>query len=196
MILEKDSKDSIALASSCLKNGGIAILPTDTVYGFSGIVDVRGEKDLKTDEKIRLIKGRAEDKPLIQLIASPSDIFLYTKQQVPEKLLSKWPGPLTIIVKIKEDSQLSTSLTSIAFRCPGDLWLRKVIAECGRPIYSTSVNRSGFPVLQDFEEIKKEFEAEVDMIVSGTCTGGQPSTIVSLQSDGTIKILRQGSLVL
>ena len=100
------------------------------------------------------------------------------------------------IVKIKEDSQLSTSLTSIAFRCPGDLWLRKVIAECGRPIYSTSVNRSGFPVLQDFEEIKKEFEAEVDMIVSGTCTGGQPSTIVSLQSDGTIKILRQGSLVL
>ena len=56
MILNKCDESSIKICAEFLKNEKILILPTDTVYGFSGIVG-------KTDEKIRKIKGRAENKP-------------------------------------------------------------------------------------------------------------------------------------
>ena len=83
-----------------------------------------------------------------------------------------------------------------AFRCPGDQWLRQVIAECGSPIYSTSVNRSGQPVLDCEEDIIKEFGCEVDLIVKdGDKKGAKPSTIVSI-TDGQIKVLRQGDVII
>ena len=72
------------------------IIPTDTVYGFSGIVD--SSEHFNTDAIIRKIKGREEYKPFIQLIAAPEDIVKYTDDVVPKKLLDCWPGPLTIIV--------------------------------------------------------------------------------------------------
>ena len=55
--------------ASIFKKGGVAIVPTDTVYGFSGIVDDSSENQMRTDDRIRQIKGRSETKPLIQLIA-------------------------------------------------------------------------------------------------------------------------------
>ena len=77
MIIKKDDKNSIQIASDILSNGGIAILPTDTVYGFSGIADIKSLKNkFDADDQIRKIKGRSETKPLIQLIAKPEDIFL------------------------------------------------------------------------------------------------------------------------
>ena len=169
---------------SLLKKGKIAILPTDTVYGFSGIVD----DDSGCDSKIRIIKGREESKPMIQLISSPEDLFRYTKDKIPSELLFYWPGPLTIIV-----NDLRTGNTT-AFRCPGDKWLRDVIREAGKPLYSTSVNRSGFPVLQKEKDIISEFEKEADVIVlDGDTKNGLPSTIVGIEK-GTVKIIRQGCL--
>ena len=153
MILKKSDPASIKTTADILKSGGIVIIPTDTVYGFSGIVDLKSNEKtaLKTDAKIRAIKGRAETKPLIQLIAKPEDLALYTDDDIPAALLSKWPGALTIIVHIKKDSPLAATAIpesrTVAFRCPGDEWLRKIISECGAPIFSTSVNRSGQPVL-------------------------------------------------
>ena len=116
MILKKSDKTSIEKTVATLKAGGIVIIPTDTVYGFSGIVDLAqpagstgGTQSFKTDSKIRAIKGRAESKPLIQLIAKPEDIRLYTDDEIPVELLSKWPGALTIIVHIKENSPLAAT---------------------------------------------------------------------------------------
>ena len=178
-IVAKDSSDSVERTAKVLKSGGVVIIPTDTVYGFSGIAG--------TDDRIRAIKGRSETKPMIQLIASPEELSKYTNDNVPQTLLSKWPGALTIIVN---DNRCGTT----AFRCPGDEWLRKVIAECGSPIYSTSVNRSGNPVLETEAEIIKEFTTEVDLIIKdGDKKGAKPSTIVSI-TDGTIKVLRQGEV--
>lgn len=191
------SSENINLVSSILKRGDVVILPTDTVYGFSGIVDLKKSEIYKTDCKIRKIKGREETKPLIQLISSPEEIFKYTEIEIPEILLSKWPGSLTVIVPVKKGCGLNDDLLTVAFRCPGDEWLRKVIGECNAPIYSTSVNRSGFPVLETIDEIRREFEAEVSLIVEdGDKQGSLPSTLVLLNEDGSFKILRQGSVVL
>ena len=192
-IVAKSAADSLQRTVQVLKNGGVVIIPTDTVYGFSGIVPSMGSLSRSlslskgTDDRIRTIKGREETKPFIQLIACPEDLQLYTNDTVPPELLSKWPGALTIIVNNKEGG-------TTAFRCPGDEWLRKIISECGSPIYSTSVNRSGQPVLDEEAAIINEFTNEVDLIIKdGDKKGALPSTLVSI-IDGKIKILRQGDV--
>ena len=200
MILKKSDTSSITQTVATLRKGGVVIIPTDTVYGFSGIVDLKAAAtSLETDVKIRTIKGRAETKPLIQLIAKPEDIRLYTDDYIPSELLAKWPGALTIIVHIKENSPLAETAIpeshTVAFRCPGDEWLRKIIADCGAPIFSTSVNRSGQPVLDTTNSITQEFENEVNLIIDdGDKKGALPSTLVTIEN-GAVKILRQGSVV-
>ena len=184
--------------ASIFKKGGVAIVPTDTVYGFSGIVDDSSENQMLTDDRIRQIKGRSETKPLIQLIAKPEDIRLFTDDIIPESLLSKWPGALTIIVHIKDDSPLAaTSIPesrTVAFRCPGDEWLRKIIEQCEAPVFSTSVNRSGQPVLDTINAINEEFSSEASLIVDdGDKKGALPSTLVSIEN-GNVRVLRQGSV--
>ena len=199
MLLKKSDPHSIEKTASTLKEGGIVIIPTDTVYGFSGIVDLKAAGwHFESDAKIRAIKGRAETKPLIQLIAKPEDIRLYTDDEIPAELLAKWPGALTIIVHIKNDSPLADTAIpenrTVAFRCPGDEWLRKIIAECGAPIFSTSVNRSGQPVLDTNAAIASEFGSEVDLIIDdGDKKGALPSTLVAIEN-GQVKVLRQGSI--
>ena len=201
MILNKSDPTSIKTTADTLKRGGVVIIPTDTVYGFSGIVDLKDSAaHFETDAKIRAIKGRAETKPLIQLIAHPEDLRLYTDDIIPDTLLSKWPGALTIIVHVKEESSLADTAIpesrTIAFRCPGDEWLRKIIAECGAPVFSTSVNRSGQPVLDTTSAITSEFENEVDLIIEdGDKKGALPSTLVTIEN-GKVKILRQGSVII
>ncbi len=192
--IEKNDSASLQKAVDCLSAGKIVILPTDTVYGFSGLVDLKGSERKACDSLIRKIKGRDEGKPFIELIASPEEIWNYTDEKIPENLLKLWPGPLTLIVPIKKDAPLDSQLQTIAFRCPGDPWLRNVIKLAGRPIYSSSVNRSGSPVLSSIAEIEAEFGEEVALIVrDGDKTGSLPSTIVAVQK-GNIRIVRQGSL--
>ena len=199
MTINKNDASSIAQTAEVLKKGGVVIIPTDTVYGFSGIVDLKNANThFETDAKIRAIKGRAETKPLIQLIAKPEDIRLYTNDDIPSSLLGKWPGALTIIVHIKDDAPLTPTAIpesrTVAFRCPGDKWLRKIIEECGAPIFSTSVNRSGQPVLDTTMGITTEFENEVDLIIDdGDKKGALPSTLVTIEN-GNVKVLRQGSV--
>ena len=197
LIKNKSDPTSIQTTVDILKRGGIVIIPTDTVYGFSGIVDLKTTAArYETDSKIRAIKGRAETKPLIQLIARPEDLRLYTDDIIPDTLLSKWPGALTIIVHTKKDSPLAehAAIPTIAFRCPGDAWLREIIAGTGAPVFSTSVNRSGQPVLDTTTAITGEFENEVDLIIDdGDKKGALPSTLVAIEN-GEVKVLRQGSV--
>ena len=199
MILKKSDKTSIEKTVATLKAGSIVIIPTDTVYGFSGIVDLKAAgTNFETDTKIRAIKGRAESKPLIQLIAKPEDIRLYTDDDIPPQLLAKWPGALTIIVHIKENSPLAATAIpatqTVAFRCPGDEWLREIIARCEAPIFSTSVNRSGQPVLDTSAAISAEFSSEADLIIDdGDKKGALPSTLVTIEN-GQARVLRQGSV--
>ncbi|MDE5799091.1 MAG: L-threonylcarbamoyladenylate synthase [Treponemataceae bacterium] len=192
MICRKCDEESVNIAADFLKRGKIVVLPTDTVYGFSGIVDGR-HYSYHTDRKIREIKGRGDEKPFIQLISSPADLKKYTRDLVPDGILAKWPGALTVIVH----TFVKGGITTTAFRCPGDEWLRAVIATCGAPIYSTSVNRSGAPVLDNVQDIKREFGNAVDVIVDdGSKRGNMPSTIVAVEADGAVRVVRQGAVTL
>jgi L-threonylcarbamoyladenylate synthase len=196
MTCAKDDLDSVSKTVSHLVSGEVVIVPTDTVYGFSAVVDLKGKSCFNADRKIREIKGRDEGKPFIHLISSPQDIEAFSAVKIPPVLFEKWPGPLTVIVPVKKDSPLCSTLETVAFRCPGDKWLRDVIRETGAPIFSTSVNRSGFPVIDTVAGIESEFSGEVPLIVDdGDKKGSVPSTIVSVL-DGGIKVLRQGAVVI
>ena len=181
MRIQKKAPNSAVAAAAELKQGHIVIIPTDTIYGFSGLIG-------KTGEAIACIKGRAENKPFIALIAEPADIYRYTDIKIPEHILNLWPAPLTLIVPLKGQG-------TQAFRCPADEWLRNVVAAAGDAVYSTSVNRSGMPPLTDISTICREFEDSVALIVDGGNLEGLPSTLVDLTS-GTPCVLRQGSVVI
>lgn len=179
MRIQKKSPNSAAAAAAALREGKIVIIPTDTIYGFSGLFGI-------TVDAIARIKGRKENKPFIALIAEPSDIYQYTDTVIPDHLLQLWPAPLTLIVPLK-------GAGTQAFRCPADPWLRSVIAAAGGAIYSTSVNHSGTPPLTDIDTICTDFEETVALVVDGGELAGLPSTIIDI-SDSVPRIVRQGAI--
>lgn len=188
-VISRETSSSVSVLVDCLLRGGVCVIPTDTVYGFSGIVP-------QSKERIQKIKGRDEGKPFIQLIAHPSEVYKYTDINIPSKLFSLWPGALTLILPVTKGKDAGSS---IAFRCPGDAWLRKVIDLVGTPIYSTSVNRSGQAVLENLNSICEEFLDEVELIVDGDkiiAPNAQASTLVKITDNGKCEILRQGSVVI
>ncbi len=185
MILQKSNPNSLKTVLNALLDKKVVIIPTDTVYGFSGIVP-------ESDKVIRDIKGRDEVKPFIQLIANVSDLQKYSSTVLPLQVSKHMPGPLTVIVKNKHDEGTT------AFRCPDDPWLQELISLCNAPLYSSSTNRSGKEILSDVSQMEKEFGNEVFCIVDGDIQKSDnalPSTIVDVSS-GNITIVRQGSLVI
>ncbi len=168
-------------ASACidvLRRGEIVIVPCDTIYGILGAVP-------ETEQRIRMIKGREEKKPFLQLILTEWITGL-AADPVPDELLSLWPGPLTLVVR-------HTGGGTIAYRSPEDEFLRALLTGVGRPLYSTSVNRSGSEPMNDPDEIIREFIEDVPLIVDG----GQlkerlPSTILDITRKPWT-VLRQGA---
>ncbi|MBR6565348.1 MAG: L-threonylcarbamoyladenylate synthase [Spirochaetaceae bacterium] len=188
-IISREEAFSEKIVAECILKGGVCVIPTDTVYGFSGIVPW-------SKNKIQTIKGRDEGKPFIQLIADPNEIYNYTSFSIPSRLFSLWPGALTLVVPVSKGDNAGST---IAFRCPGDAWLRKVVELVGSPIYSTSVNRSGQPVMYKLQSICDEFLGEVDLVVDGDkiiAPDAKASTLVELTDDGQCKVLRQGSVTI
>ena len=164
MRISKSDVLSIEKTVEALKNGDVVIIPTDTVYGFSGIVC----KDFATDVKIKNIKGRDENKPFIQLIASPKDISNYTDDIIPQKLFDCWPGALTIIVNDKNGG-------TTAFRCPGDQWLREIIEKEG---LSVNIQVDGGI---DKNTIKTAADAGADIFVAGSALFKQEDYIKAVE---------------
>jgi L-threonylcarbamoyladenylate synthase len=163
-----------------LAAGGVAILPCDTIYGLVGLAP-------DSEARLRELKGRGE-KSFLQLIAGPDWVSRYGQLRLPETLAPFWPGPLTLIFPMEQGS--------VALRVPADLRLRALLERLDRPLYSTSVNRSGQPSLWRIADIVEEFEAAVDLVVdAGDLPGRLPSTIVDV-SRRPFRILRQGALAI
>ena len=180
MVLPADSPELVRDLADKLAHGGIAIVPCDTVYGIIGIVP-------DAEDRIRAAKGRGEDKPFLQLVSDITWVTRITGFQVPERLARHWPGPLTVIVPGRPSG-------TVAFRVPDSAFLRELVVRLGKPIYSTSVNRSGEAPLWRIREIRDSFESKVDLIVDGgDLPAGVPSTIVDATGHPA-RIVRQGAL--
>ncbi len=179
MILEKNDSNIIKTAD-VLHAGGVVIIPCDTIYGLAGIAP-------DTEERIRQIKGRGENKPFLVLIKDYSWLSGITEEKVPEGLRSFWPGPLTVILPNREGG-------TTGVRIPKDDFLRKLLGEVGKPLYSTSVNRSGSKSLWKIRNIIEEFDRDVDLIIDdGDKPEALPSTVVDV-SRKPFRVLREGAV--
>ncbi len=163
-----------------LSRGGVAIIPCDTMYGIVGLAP-------DTDARIRSIKGRGEEKPFLQLIAGVSWVSRLSDTPIPPALARYWPGPLTLVFPARGGG-------TVALRLPDSAFLQRLLAELGRPLYSTSVNRTGEKPLFDIAVITKEFERDVDLIYdAGSLLPGPGSTLVDVTRK-PYRVLREGAV--
>lgn len=180
MLIDFDDSKVIEKCVSLLKEGEVVIAPSDTIYGFLAAVP-------KGKERLIEIKGRDEGKPFLQLVSSIEMVERYIKKTVPDDIKSIWPAPLTVIFDNLHDN-------TTAFRYPNHSFLLDLIEAVGSPLYSTSVNRSGFDPMHNIKDIYSEFNNDVKLIVdNGVLPISEPSTLI----DSTVnpyKIIRQGSV--
>ena len=174
---------NFTLAAEVLNRGGVAVIPTDTVYGLAARPDFPDAV-----ERLYTIKGREQKKPIALLASDIEAIerFGYPLTGKARELATKyWPGALTLVIG-KE-----------GFRIPDYSATRELIAACGGVLRVTSANLSGQRPATDAPQALKEVGLSSDYVVDdGVSPGGVPSTVVRVLEDGTLEILRQGSLTL
>ena len=178
MILLRN-RDNFHKIANALKDGRVIAMACDTIYGFVGRVP-------DAEVAIRRIKGREQDKPFLILIAETRQLEKLNVPVPNQPILKLWPGPFTFIFKTSDG-------TTLACRMPKDNCLRELILELDAPLFSSSVNRSGCPAMDDPGDIDAEFGDEVAFVEdSGCLRGGVPSTIVDLTVDPH-RVIRQGA---
>lgn len=179
-------EDQIKKAVRILKNGGIVIFPTDTVYGISCRFN-----DKDAISRLYKIKKTPSIQPFPILVTELSQIKkLAIINKTGEKLIKKyWPGALTIVLKSK------VSKEKIGFRMPSSSLIKLLIDEVGAPIIGTSANFHGSSPPKSYEELDPDFVKLADFILKGDCQLGAESTVVDATAIPP-KILRQGVITL
>ncbi|MBI2035106.1 MAG: threonylcarbamoyl-AMP synthase [Candidatus Liptonbacteria bacterium] len=175
-----------------LKNGGIGVMPTDTIYGLVGSALNR-----KTVRKIYKIRRRNPKKPFIILINSKDDlkIFGIHPNVKTQKVLKKlWPGKVSVILpcRLKKFAYLYRGTNTLALRVPKKNSLRKLLRSTG-PLVAPSANWEGYPPAKNIKEAKKYFGDHIDFYVNGKNKNTKPSTLIMIKS-GQVSVLRQGSV--
>lgn len=185
MLIKKNEKKSAEICADFLLGNELVILPTDTVYGFSGLNNSEVEK------KLYAVKGREKEKKFISLISAPEEVLPFIKIPKFKNFLSLWsiPYPLTLIF------ENSAGSGTIAFRYPHSLWLQSVLCKIKKPVFSTSVNYSGKHLMTDISVISKEFEDKVSLIVDGGKLENEVSSIIDLSGEKP-EIVRKGRAAL
>ncbi|MEE0967826.1 MAG: L-threonylcarbamoyladenylate synthase [Clostridia bacterium] len=188
------SKEIIKRAARIILSGGLVVMPTETVYGLGG-----NGLDASAAKKIYAAKGRPSDNPLIIHIADPSDAEKYCHVNDTYFSLAKafMPGPLTVILPKKDIIPMSVTggLDTVAVRCPDHKVANAFIREAGVPIAAPSANISGRPSPTNADYVREDMDGKVDMIIDGgECEIGLESTIVKVNDDGSLILLRPGAV--
>lgn len=189
-----NSESEIKIAAETIINGGLVAFPTETVYGLGG-----DGTNPEAARKIYTAKGRPSDNPLIIHIAKPEDAEEYTyTSEVYYKLAERFmPGPLTVVMRAKNSVPPETrgGLSTVAVRCPSNPIARRLIELSGRPIAAPSANLSGSPSPTDARHVIDDMQGRIDMILDGgQCDIGLESTIVKLEDNGSLMLLRPGKI--
>ncbi len=174
-----------------LKRGEVIAFATDTVFGIGVCYD-----NLEALNKMKVAKGRDEKKPFPLMVCDISQMqmvaFLKDREK---KLVEKFaPGALTLVLKKKEviKDEFTSGLDSIAIRIPDDEFLLRLLKEVG-PMFVTSANISGEPATNSHEEVLKQLNGKIDLVVEGKAKSGISSTIVDCTKEELV-LLREGDI--
>jgi L-threonylcarbamoyladenylate synthase len=178
---------------SCLSKGGVALFPSDGIYGLA--CDPLNEKAVA---RIHEIKGRAEGKSSAVMYLSPlamRELIRDLNQRVSEAFGRLLPGPVTLIVPNPRHRY--------PLACPEDpsrLGVRVIdgpLAGVRYPMFQTSANLTGEPSPSSFAGVVPEVKDAVDLAIDGGRLTGLPSTVVDLtdyDENGTWVVLREGGM--
>lgn len=186
-------QDDIKKACEVLKKGGIILYPTDTIWGIG--CDATNEEAVR---RIYALKQRDDSKSMLVLMDNPAKLQTYVKE-VPDiawDLIELTDKPLTIIYDGAKN--LATNLIaedgSIGIRITAEAFSMELCRQFRKPIVSTSANISGEPSPATFPQIGQAVRDGVDFIATYRQKEQgktQPSAIVKLERDGSIKIIRK-----
>jgi L-threonylcarbamoyladenylate synthase len=189
--------EEIEKAITILKDGGIVIYPTDTVYGIACRID--DEKAVKRLFSIKKRSGTQAVPVLVDSIATAQQYLLPIPEDVKQQLMEKyWPGGLTVVLPcdtMKVISLIRGEGSTLGVREPNHPAVLQLIHGLGVPITGTSANFHGEKTPTKFEELDKAFIKLVDFVLPGDCYGGKSSTVI----DASVipwKIVREGAVSL
>ncbi len=175
-----------------LRAGGVALLPTDTVYGLAAATSVPGAV-----AQLFALKGRDRDVPIAVLVADAAQAWSIAAAPVPaaaRRLAERfWPGKLTLVVARAPawDVDIGGDGRTVGLRCPGHPLVRELCGAVG-PLATTSANRHGQPTPATAAEAAAAV-GHAGLLVDGGTLSGAPSTVV----DCTVsppRVLREGAV--
>lgn len=186
--------EELKIPAKIIKEGGIVIFPTETVYGI-------GTNGLNKEaiKKLYEVKQRPLNKPISLLVSNIEMVNQVAKNisKLEYKIMQNFfPGPLTIILEKKDivPDILTANTNTVGIRMPSGEIARKLIEYAGIPIATPSANISGKPSGTNIKDIQKDFAGKVDCFIdNGESKLGIPSTIVRVINN-EVHILRHGSI--
>jgi len=184
--------EDIKKAVEVLRNGGVILYPTDTIWGLG--CDATNEEAI---EKIYAIKKRTDNKKMLVLAANEMMLERYV-EEVPEiaySLIEVTTTPLTIIYDNAKNlpNNILGDNKSIGIRITEEEFSKTLVERFRKPIISTSANIHEEPSPATFAEISEEIKSAVDYVVEfrqNDTNKEKASSIMKLNSDGTFKIIR------
>lgn len=186
---------SVQRAVQVLEDGGLVVFPTDTVYGVGASVN-------RADAvgKLYHAKGRPLERAIPVLVSGPEAVHRLVRDvdAASRALMSAfWPGPLTIVMPAQDwlPEEIVRGTGSVGLRMPDHPVALELIRECGGAVATTSANRSGEGETRTAVNANDAIGDRVDLVIDGGMTpGGVPSTVVRVDPDGDLEILREGAI--
>lgn len=190
-LLKNISDSKLKSLGEQIKNGAVAVIPTDTIYGI-----VSTALHHSPVEKVYKLRKRTSSKPMIILIESEkqiADLGVNLSETQMEMLAKLWPAPLSIVIDVdsKKLNYLHRGKKSLAFRKPDNEFLLKLLKISG-PIVAPSANFEGEESATTVDEAIRYFEDSVAFYVDGGVLKSKPSTVAQLHNNKLI-ILRDGA---
>ena len=182
----------IKTISDCLRDGGIIIYPTDTIYGLG--CDIYRHKAIDRINRIKKVDPKKSQLSFVCYdLSHLSDFSKQLSTSVFRILKEYLPGPYTFILPASKEVPkiLQSKKDTIGLRVPNNNIARAIVKELGHPILSASLPGSTVEEYTDPEIMDENFNNEVDLVVNGGIGGVIPSTVIDLTHDEPV-LIRQG----
>lgn len=185
-------KTEIEQAARIIREGGLVVFPTETVYGLGA-----NALDAEAIRKIYALKGRPETSPLIVHVASIEQAKELAAEWLPEaeRLARRyWPGPLTLVVPKKSliPNEATAGLPTVGLRMPRHPVALELLRAAGVPIAAPSANRFTQLSPTTAAHVREAFGAETPFLLDGgPCEVGLESTVIAVTREG-LEVLRPG----
>lgn len=177
-----------------LKNGAVAVIPTDTVWGLCCAAN-----QPEAITHFYQLKRREKDKPTALLVGSIEQAEQYGEFNNRAKQLAReyWPGALTLVVPSYNNvpTAIRGSTRTVGIRFPNDQTIMEITRQLGCPLVTGSANFAGDQPPTKKSELDAKLLEQVDVAFDGECGGQPPSTVVDCTGEH-FTIIRQGTIVI